>query len=103
MAVETDIERAVFFDADDFGVSATYTPDGGVATTITGIFDDAYEAIEVGGFVPVASTAPAFHCKTSDVSAAAEGDALTVSGTDYIVRVVMNDGTGVTMLQLEKQ
>jgi hypothetical protein len=103
MAVETDIERAVFFDADDFGVTVTYTPDGGSATSITGIFEDEYEPIEVGGFVPVSSSAPIFHCKTSDVASAAEGDAMTIHAVDYIVRVVMNDGTGVTMLQLEKQ
>ena len=103
MAVETDIERAVFFNADDFAVSATYTPAGGSATTITGIFDDAFEEVEVGAFVPVASSSPMFQCKTSDVSAAAEGDALTGNATSYIVRVVMDDGTGVTMLQLEKQ
>tara|TARA_S200002703_G_C3794278_1_gene245195 strand:+ start:2141 stop:2452 length:312 start_codon:yes stop_codon:yes gene_type:complete len=103
VAVETDTERAVFFSSDDFGVTATYTPSGGAAASITGIFDDEFEPIEAGGFVPVASTAPIFHCKTSDVSAAAEGDALTVNSTSYIIRVVMNDGTGTTMLQLEKQ
>ena len=103
MAVETDTERAVFFDSDDFAVSATYTPAGGAATTISGIFDDAFEPVEAGGFVPVASSAPIFQCKTSDVASAAEGDALTVNATSYLIRVVMDDGTGVTMLQLEKQ
>lgn len=103
MAVETDTERAVFFDTDDFAVSATYTPAGGSASTISGIFDDEYEPIEVGGFVPVASSSPVFQCKTSDVSSAAEGDALTVNSTSYLIRTVMDDGTGTTMLQLEKQ
>jgi len=103
VAVETDTERAVFFDTDDFAVTASYTPAGGSATDIKGIFDDEYEPIEVGGFVPVSSSAPVFQCKTSDVSAAADGDALTVNSTSYVIRVVMNDGTGVTMLQLEKQ
>lgn len=103
MSVETDIERAVFFDTDDFAVSATYTPAGGSASTISGIFDDEFEAIETGALIAVASSAPVFQCKTSDVSTAAEGDALTVNSTSYLIRVVQNDGTGVTMLQLEKQ
>ena len=103
MSVETDIERAVFFDTDDFAVSATYTPAGGSASTISGIFDDAFEAVETGGFIPVASSSPIFQCKTSAVSSAAEGDALIVNSTSYLIRVVMDDGTGVTMLQLEKQ
>ena len=103
MSVETDIERAVFFDSDDFAVSATYTPSGGTATSISGIFDDTFETVETGGFIPVASSSPMFQVKTSDVSSAAEGDALTVNSTSYVIRVVMDDGTGVTMLQLEKQ
>ena len=103
MPAESSTERAVFFEADGFGVSATYTPAGGSASTINGIFDDAFEPIDAGGFVAVASSSPVFHCQTSDVSAAAEGDALTVSGTNYTIRVVMDDGTGMTMLQLEKQ
>ena len=37
MAVETDVERAIMLA--DFGESVTYTPSGGSASTITGIFD----------------------------------------------------------------
>ena len=103
MAVETDTERAIFFGTDDFGTAATYTPDGGDAVTINGIFEDDYEAIEAGGGVAFGITSPTFHARTSDVSSASEGDSLVVSGVTYTIRVVMKDGTGLTMLQLEEQ
>jgi hypothetical protein len=103
MAVETDTERAIFFGIDDFGTAATYTPDGGAAVTINGIYEDDYEAVEAGGGVAFGITSPTFHVRTSDVANAAEGDTLVVSGVSYIIRVVMQDGTGLTMLQLEEQ
>lgn len=103
MAVETDTERAIFFGVDDFGTAATYTPSGGSAVTVNGIFEDDYEAIEAGGGVAFGITSPTFHVKTSDVADASEGDSLAVGGVSYIIRVVMQDGTGLTMLQLEEQ
>ena len=44
-----------------------------------------------------------FVCRTADVPAAADGDALRVDGTDYVVRVVLTDGVGMTTLVLEDQ
>lgn len=101
MAVETDLERAIFILADDFGITATYTPSGGSSSQISGIFDDGHEEVDAGGGVPFSVTAPQFHTKTSDVSGAAEGDTLAIDGVVYTIRVVMPDGTGMTMLQLE--
>lgn len=101
MAVETDDERAIFFGIDDFGTAATYTPTGGEATTVNGIFERDYAAVNAGGAIDFAITSPAFQCRTSDVSSAAEGDAIVIGGVNYTVRVVMDDGTGLTMLQLE--
>lgn len=102
MAVETDDERAIFFSANDFGTTATLSVSG-VESQVTGIFEDDYQAIDAGGLVPFASSSPTFHGRTSDLSAAVEGSTLTISGTNYVIRVVMDDGTGLTMLQLEEQ
>lgn len=102
MAVETDIERAVFFDADDFGTAATFTPVGGQGVTVRGIFDNGHEEVDAGGGVPFSVTSPQFHARTVDVSTASEGDTLEIDGVVYVIRVVMPDGTGLTMLQLEK-
>jgi hypothetical protein len=102
MAVESADDLAVFFDADDFGTAATYTPSGGSASTVNGIFRNVFFEAEAGGNVGVAMQDPIFICRTADVSSAAEGDAISISGTAYTVRVVEPDGSGVTRLMLEK-
>jgi hypothetical protein len=90
-------------DDDEFGVSATYTPDGGVASTVQGIFDNGYSGVDVGAGAQVASTDPRFLCRSEDVSGVADGDTLVVSSVTYIIRTPMPDGTGFTELQLEEQ
>ena len=44
---------------------------------------------------------PGFHCRTSHVSSAVEGDALVIGSTNYTVRDVIDDDTGMTTLMLE--
>lgn len=102
MAVETATELAIFFSADDFGVTASYTPLGGDAENVKGIFDHEFYEADAGGTVGFAIEQPIFTCQTSDIPNAAEGDAITINSTDYIVRVVRDDGTGVTVLALEE-
>jgi hypothetical protein len=102
MAVESLDDLAVFLSVDDFGVAATYTPTGGSASTVNGIFDNDIIEVDAGGNVPMAVRQPRFLCRTNDVSDAAEGDALVVNATSYTIRVVDHDGTGMTVLALEK-
>ena len=102
MAVETATDRSIFFDTDDFGSTATFTPSGGTASSVNGIFDKEFFAADAGGTVELAFNQPRFLCRTSDVSNAAEGDALNVNSTNYIIKVVEADGTGVTNLVLEE-
>ena len=97
MAVETADERAIFFNVDDFGVAATYN--GG---TVNGIFDNEFFEADAGGMVAVAIQQPRFLCRTSDVSAAAEGDGIVINSVSYVIRVVQPDGTGMTTLVLEE-
>ena len=49
----------------------------------------------------VGSNDPRFICRTSDVSSAANGDAIVVGGVTYTVRNVEDDGTGVTTQVME--
>ena len=102
MAVETASELAVFFDTDDFGVAATYTPSGGSPATVNGIFDNAFFEVQSGGEVSIAMEQPTFVCRTSEVPNATEGDALTVNTVAHTVRVVQVDGVGTTTLILEQ-
>jgi hypothetical protein len=101
MAIEGDTERAIFFNSSDFADAATYTPAGGSAATVNGIFDKDYSLADFGGSVGVGSNDPRFICRTSDVSGAASGGQLVVRSVTYIIRQVEDDGTGVTTLTLE--
>lgn len=82
---------------DDFAVAVTY--DGG---TINGIFDNETIPVEAGGLVVIHQEQPRLTCRTSDVPSIAEGEVMTISGTDYAVQAWVHDGTGVTTVQLEK-
>lgn len=85
----------------DFGVAATYTPASGAGTEITVLFDNEYVPMNLGG-VEVESLGPAATCKTSDVSGAAHGDTLTISGVVYNITGIHPDGTGITVLLLSR-
>jgi len=97
MAVESAADRAIFFEVDDFATAATFG--GG---TVNGIFDNEFVEVDAGGGVGFALVQPRFQCRTQDVSSASEGDAITIDGTAYTIRVVQPDGTGITTLVLEK-
>lgn len=101
MAVEIADDRAIFLA--DFGVTASYTPAGGSASDITVIFDNEYLDVDIGGAVAFATQQPKVLCLSADVTGIAEGDQMVISGTTYIVRVVMPDGTGMTEVMLEAQ
>lgn len=102
MAVETATELAIFFDVDDFGTAATYTPVGGAAVTVNGIFDNPQASRNATEMLDITIPAPQFVCRTSDVANVAEGDGLVIGGVSYIIRVTLTDGTGVSTLLLEK-
>ena len=53
--------------------------------------------------VDVASNDPRFTCKTSDVTNASNGDTIVIDSVTYKVRIAEADGTGITILVLEKQ
>ena len=102
MAVESADDRAVFVDVDDFGSAATYTPSGGSAKHGQRHFRQRLHRSRCRRRKGVALQQPRFHCRTADVSSAAGGDALVVGGVNYTIRIVQDDGTGMTMLVLEK-
>lgn len=101
MAVETTNDRIALLA--DFGVSVTYTVQGGSATNIVGIFDNDFVNVDAGGDFGFAMQQPRLLVKTSDVIACTEGDSFVISSVTYLSRVVQDDGTGMTVVQLEKQ
>jgi hypothetical protein len=101
MAVETPDDRSYLLA--DFGVSVTYTPVGGSASTLTGIIDNAYEQVDPGGSVSFAMTRPRLTCRTADLPNISEGATMVIDSVNYVVRVHMPDGTGFSELMLEAQ
>ena len=101
MAVESDTERAIFFDTDEFGWSATLTDvSAGTSSTIKGIFDKDQQEIIGDSEVGIIEDVPKFHCLTSDVSDAVFDDTLVVNSTTYKIKKIEPDGTGMTVLHL---
>jgi hypothetical protein len=101
MAVESAADRLAMLT--DFGQSITYTVQGGSAATITGIFDAQFVEVDAGGNVGVAYQQPRLMVRTADVVNCTEGDTFVISGSTYLSRIVQDDGTGMTMIVLEKQ
>lgn len=99
--VETAADRLAMLV--DFGQSITYTRQGGSAAKITGIFDAQFVEVDAGGNVGVAYQQPRLMVRTSDVINCTEGDTFIISDVTYLSRIVQDDGTGMTMIVLEKQ
>lgn len=102
MGVESTADILDFFELDDFADSATYTPTGGSASTVLGIFDAPQASRNATDMLDITISAPQFVCRTADVSNAADGDTIVIRTVSYRVRVVLTDGTGVSTLLLEK-
>ncbi len=97
MALPLTSDLTSIMDVDEFAVAVTY--DGG---TINGIFDNETIPVDNGGFVTVHQEQPQLTCKTSDLPSIGEGEVMVISGVTYVVRAWIHDGTGVTVVQLEK-
>jgi hypothetical protein len=98
MALPFATDLRTLFNVDEFAVNVTYS--GG---TIRGIFDNETVPVDAGGFVSVHQEQPRLTCRTSDVPSIAEDQTMFISGVTYKVRAWIHDGTGVTVVQLEKQ
>jgi hypothetical protein len=106
---------SVFTNPQDFGVVGLWTPTGGVAVAVNGIFDtDRASAlihqhdfdVELG----MEGSGPCFRCAGAEVPGIKHDDSLTLTAadaallgvaTDYVVKGVRPDGTGLTLLILE--
>lgn len=69
----------------------------------SGIFDNATVPVDAGGNVVVHQEQPRLTCRTTDLSWLSEGSVMTIAGVEYKAQAWIEDGTGVTEVQLEKQ
>lgn len=93
MAVETDSDRRVFVSSDEFGVEVTIG-----ASTFDAIFD--HEFVESNG---MSAEKPVIHCLESDLSGVSLNATAVINSTNYYVREIQRDGTGMAMAILEEQ
>jgi len=100
--VESEADRASFFDASEFGQIAEIR-----GVEIEGYFDEATEFLDGVAPVSVQSTNPQFQCSTAELPKdIAEGEPINVTRTDGTVfagEVVTAepDGFGLTLLTLQ--
>ena len=99
MALE---ELAEFFEVDEHGTAANYTPSGGSASAITVIFRHDYYLEDVGN-VGVETQQAVITVQTSKVPGIAHGDLIEIESTNYNVVGVRPDGTGISEIVLEAQ
>lgn len=95
MAFTEDL--ATFFDIDDFAVAVTL--DG--VPLVGAIFDNGY-TLGGAGPVGVATTQPAITLPSANVPAEPVGKAVVYGGNTYTVTAHEPDGTGVSVLLLER-
>ena len=57
--------------------------------------------VDLGGRIGITNADPNFVCCACDVSSAVEGDALVTGSINYLIRDVIDDGTGMTTPMLE--
>lgn len=106
MPVETDADRAVFVDGDEFGSEvAWWRRDDVEPTTFTAIFDAEYQLLATPLLdAGVEASGPQIQCRTVDLPAgAAHSDRVEVDGTRYRAVEVKPDGTGMTIVRLHEE
>lgn len=89
-----------------FGEEATYTPvdPDDDPFTVTGIFDEAYQTVELGAGAEVSSVHPMLGVKIDDMAVTpARGDEVEVRGVDYVVIDCQTDGHAGYRLILQKK
>lgn len=94
-------EDALGVCMDALGDDVTYTPAGGSATAIRGIFSETSERFDGTG-VPIRMDRPNLGVRLSDLGQAPKrGDSVSVRGTAYKVSEIEKDGEGGATLYLQ--
>ena len=102
MPVETDADRRLFVEEDDFAVPVSWTHSGGTAN-FPAIFDAGYQLVASpfldGG---AEGATPQLHACAADIPATAkQGDIVTVNGKTFSAVEIEPDGTGMTVIRLQ--
>ena len=96
MPLPLNDDLAAILLVDEFATAVTYG--GG---TIYGIFDNETVPVDAGGYVQVHQEQPRLTCRTADIPSIAENQQMVINAVTYDIKAWVNDGTGVTTVQLE--
>lgn len=84
------------------GEPVTYTPSGGQAVEVRGVFTRDYLAIGQDGQIQTESASPAVTLKAADCPNAAQGDAFTIGAETFTAVEVQPDGRGLVVFVLHE-
>jgi hypothetical protein len=88
---------------DTFTTDVAYDPKVGANFSIKGIFDAAYQQVEILDGAAVQTVKPVVGVRLADFpSPPVEGDRCTINGTLYRIAVVAPDGEAGARLELNK-
>ena len=99
MLLDAIAREARVFGAD-FCESASWTPAGGSARAICGIFDRSSDVQDIGAMIEVDGVAAMLNVSDEMIPGVLRGDLITVRSLDYKVVGIEPDGTGRTILVL---
>lgn len=104
MAIPFAADLISIMNVNEFATSVSYSRRGALGISIiSGIFDNETMPVDAGGGVSVHQEQPRFTCRTIDVPNVSEDDQIVIAAVVYTVRAWIHDGTGVTVLQLERK
>ncbi|MDR7220354.1 hypothetical protein [Aminobacter aminovorans] len=103
MAVETDEDRAIFIDPDEFGVPVIWYL-GSSPYPFNAIFDAEYQLLTTPLLDSGAEgSEPQIQCRDADLPPqASQGDAVSVAGKNCKAVEIKSDGTGMTVIRLQE-
>jgi len=103
MALPLTSDLAAILSVDEFATRVLYKRMGAMGDTyINVIFDNETIPVDNGGFVQVHQEQPQATCRTSDIPYISETDRMVINSIEYVVRAWVHDGTGATVVQVEK-
>jgi hypothetical protein len=82
MAVESAEDLASFFDPEEFGSSATFTPDGGSPVSLTVVHSRSSDAVALGA-AQIMADIHFVRIRVADVTLPASGDQIEIAGVSY--------------------
>lgn len=93
---------SVFFNTSEFATEALFGPNGSQAS-INGIFENEFYEVEQAEYVGISAKQPTFSCATTQVASYSQGAKVVINGTEYEIRDIRDDGTGLSQVILWKR